>query len=392
MRILFALMALNAAAAMPISFYAVGLPVLLRETGVPLEIIGFTALVYLPFTFAFAWAPYVDRSKPLGFPRRRFWMAATLLPMGVFTLLGASLAPASQTAAVLVLAFVISIGAATLRTTILGLTIESFDGANRTWAAALVPAGGALGALIGATGLLLVYGAVGWAGAMIAMAAILLLLLGPGLMLPEASHERPVPGTIGALRSFFCDAENRQTLTFIAPLALGLGLGFGMMQPRLVDLGYSVEEIGLINGVFTCIALFTGGPLAAAGIRRFGLARMIPVGLSVVTAALIYAALVSALAWPRLHAAASVATFFLAFSFIGVMTNLMFMNRSNPGREGTDFSIFLCAYWFFTMIGMIGSGFIASSFGYAAAFGGGAIIAASAGLLIHRLRLVVQAA
>ncbi|WP_299919299.1 MFS transporter [uncultured Roseobacter sp.] len=384
---MFALMALNAAAAMPISFFSVGLPTLMRDAGVALELIGFTALVYLPFAFAFVWAPYIERPGPFGIARRRFWTAASLIPMGAFTLLGAWMAPSEQTIAVLILAFLISLGAATLRTTILGLTVERFEGTGRTWAAALVPAGGALGALMGATGLLLVYGATNWAVAMITMAVVLLLLLGPGLMLPETAEQHHVPGIIGALQSFLADVENRRALAFIAPLAAGVGLGFGMMQPRLVDLGYTVEEIGLINGLFTCIALFTGGPLAAVGIARFGLIRMIPVGLLVVTAALFYAAAASAFSLPRLHAAASVITFFLAFSFIGVMTNLIFMNRATPGREGTDFSIFLCSYWLCTMIGMIASGLLAGQFGYATVFAAGALVAASAGALVKRLDL-----
>ena len=378
MRLLIALMALNAAAAMPISFFSVGLPTLMREAGASLEAIGFAALVYLPFALAFLWAPYIERPRPFGFARRKFWIVATLVPMAIVSVFASMISPGSEAYLVILSALVVSIGAATLRTTILGLTVEQFEGPRQTWAAALVPAGGAVGAILGATGLLFVYGLSTWTGTMLVMAAILLVLVVPGLLLPELDQTRPVPGIWRALKDFVGTSDNRRILIFIIPVALGLGLGFGMIQPRLVDLGYAPEEIGVINGVFTAVAMLTGGPLAATCVNRFGLKSMLPLGVAAIVLAMVYSVLVSGLELAPSHAAISVLIFFFAFSFIGMMTNLIFMQRAESGREGTDFSIFICFYWLCSMVGIVLSGLLASSFGYVAAFGAGAVVTAMA--------------
>ena len=63
------------------------IPAWLRTTGVDLKAIGLFALIQLPFTWKFVWAPFFDRfSPPLG--RRRGWLIisqlALLLTVPVF--------------------------------------------------------------------------------------------------------------------------------------------------------------------------------------------------------------------------------------------------------------------------------------------------------------------
>lgn len=379
-------MSLNATATIPMSFFAVGLPVMLREAGASLTVIGFTALVYLPFALAFLWAPLLDRPAPRGMDRRRYWMLASMLGMAGLAAIAALLDASRDMIAIIALAVAISVGGATMRTTILGLAVERLDTGSRPWGAALLPAGGAIGALMGATGLLFVYGATGWAGAMLTMAAALVLLTLPGLTVSDRPGSLSGARVTLGLRAFFADAENRDVLLFVTPLAIGLGMGVGMMQPRLVDLGYTVEEIGVINGVFSCIAMLTGGPIGAWSVRRYGQATMIPIGCVTIVIVLGYGAAASAFDLSRIHAALSVAGIFLAFSFSGVMTNLLYMARCKNGREGTDFSLFLCFFWLVSMLGMIASGLVANAFGYAATFGTGAVVVTAALAIAPRLR------
>ncbi len=383
---------LSAALAVPMTFFAVGLPAIMREAGVPLALIGLTALIYLPYALVFLWAPIVDSRALNGWGRRRSWIIVLQLCAAGLIAVAALLSPGDGVLAVLAVATLVSLFGATQRTALLGFAVENLSPSQRPWGSALLPAGGALGAVIGASGLLFLYNSTGWPVTMLAMAGLAVLFLLPAL---GARETEPGPadtasGLRPSLKRFFKRREIRPVIAFLAPLAFGVGLGFGMLQPRLVDMGFTLDQIGIINGVFTCAALFTGGPLSAFVVRRYGLSAVLPLGVIVNVAFLLYAACVSYWDLSAVQGAASVVLFYLGFSFISVMTNTIFMNHSATGQEGTDFTVFICIYWLLSMIGIACSGVVAGQFGYAAAFLSGALSVSVSLSLIRRLSLRQQ--
>ena len=378
----------STALAVPMTFFAVGLPVVMRESGVPLTLIGLTALVYLPYALVFLWAPIVDGRALNRWGRRRSWIMVPQLAAAALIVLAALLSPSDGVLAVLAVATIVSFFGATQRTALLGFALETLSPARRPWGSALLPAGGALGAVIGASGLLFLYGRVGWTTTMLTVAGLAILFLLPLFLTEEPEPQRETSGqSRPSLKRFFKRRDIRPVIAFLAPLAFGVGLGFGMLQPRLVDMGFTLDQIGMINGVFTCAALLTGGPLAAFFISRYGLAVALPLGVVVNVAILIYAAGGSLLGLGPIHGAAGAVLFYLGFSFIGVMTNTIFMNHSQAGQEGTDFTVFICVYWLLSMAGIACSGVIADHFGYAAAFLSGALSVLVSLGLIRRLPL-----
>ena len=383
---------LSAALAVPMTFFAVGLPAILREAGVPLTLIGLTALIYLPYALVFLWAPIVDSRALNGWGRRRSWIIILQLGVAGLIAVAALLSPGDGVPAVLAVATLVSLFGATQRTALVGFAVEKLSPSQRPWGSALLPAGGALGAVIGASGLLFVYSRAGWSVTMLTMAGLAVLFLIPALGARE-TKQRPtdvVPSLRPSLKRFFKRKDIRPVVAFLAPLAFGVGLGFGMLQPRLVDMGFSLDQIGMINGILTCAALFTGGPLAALIVRRYGLFSVLPLGVTVNAAFLLYAACASYWDLSAVHGAASVVLFYLGFSFISVMTNTIFMNHSGVGQEGTDFTVFICIYWLLSMAGMACSGVVAGQFGYAAAFFSGALSVSASLSLIRRLPLRQQ--
>ena len=74
--------------ALPLYFYNVALPTILRHQGVDLRWIGMLSLLYIPRAFKFLWAPWIDRiySKKLG--KRTTWLLLTqmALVLGIFAL------------------------------------------------------------------------------------------------------------------------------------------------------------------------------------------------------------------------------------------------------------------------------------------------------------------
>lgn len=378
----------SAALAVPMTFFAVGLPAIMREAGLPLALIGLTALVYLPYALVFLWAPVVDGRALNRWGRRRSWIIVPQLGAVALIAIAALLSPHDGIVAVLAVAALVSFFGATQRTALLGFAVETLSPGQRPWGSALLPAGGALGAVIGASGLLFLYGRAGWSVTMLTMAVLAIVFLLPVFAAPEPQRDSaPEGGLRPSLKRFFKRPDIRPVVAFLAPLAFGVGLGFGMLQPRLIDMGFTLDDIGMINGVFTCAALFTGGPLAAFLIGRYGLAAVLPFGIAVNAAILLYAAGTSHWDLGATHGAAGAILFYLGFSFIGVMTNTIFMNHSEAGQEGTDFTVFICIYWLLSMAGIACSGVVAGQFGYAAAFFAGALsVLASIGL-IRRLPL-----
>lgn len=74
--------------ALPLYFYNVALPAILRSQGVDLRWIGMLSLLYLPWACKFLWAPFIDRYYVPALGRRRTWLWLTqiALVMGVFAL------------------------------------------------------------------------------------------------------------------------------------------------------------------------------------------------------------------------------------------------------------------------------------------------------------------
>ncbi|MEY3708114.1 MAG: beta-lactamase induction signal transducer AmpG, partial [Pseudomonadota bacterium] len=60
---------------LPLALSGATLQAWLTVEGLDLKTIGFFALVGLPYTFKFAWAPLLDRFDVPGLPRRKGWMA-----------------------------------------------------------------------------------------------------------------------------------------------------------------------------------------------------------------------------------------------------------------------------------------------------------------------------
>ena len=59
---------------LPFGFFTQALPVLLRQRGVDLGMIGLTSLLALPWALKFLWAPLVDRHWLPSIGRRRSWI------------------------------------------------------------------------------------------------------------------------------------------------------------------------------------------------------------------------------------------------------------------------------------------------------------------------------
>lgn len=250
--------------------------------------IGLFALINVPYTFKFLWAPFLDRFTPPGLDflgRRRGWLivlqmllTATLAGLAFvgpetpnddlvgFAVLGAAmvLLSASQ-----------DIVADGYRTDVLGPT-ELGAGA------AVFVTGYRIATIVGGAFVLILAGKIGWRSAFGLMAIYMMLAAVVTWLAPEPRTSAARPSTLAEavvqpVAQFITQRGLAATILiaiFIIVFRLPDSLGNRMTMPLLLNhLQFTAEEVGWIRqllGFFiTILGALTGGAIVA----RFGLMR-----------------------------------------------------------------------------------------------------------------------
>ena len=349
------IVALYMAHALPLYFYNVAVPAILRSQGVDLRWIGMLSLLYLPWAFKFLWAPLVDRWHLPQIGRRRSWLWLTqlLLLAGILALAATGLD--HGLGVFLAVGLWISTLAATQDIAIDGYTVE-----------ALAPAEHRLGSMVGGAGVLWLYETRGWNVALLTLAAMSALTLLAVQVVQEqprpAKQQRP--SLLRALRR----PSMRWALLLIVLYRLVEAPAMAMINPLLVDQQWSLTDIGLLISV-TGAGIGMLAAVAAAWLlkRRSAEQLLMHAGiwrsvLYVLLAALLYGGV---LAGSRLSLGVLVVAM-LALRYVA-MTSLyaLFMRVSSREQAGTDFTLLVCFELLLFFIGGAVSGFLAKSLGYA---------------------------
>jgi PAT family beta-lactamase induction signal transducer AmpG len=277
--------------------------------------VGLFTLATLPFAFKFVWAPIIDR---LPFPlltrllgRRRGWLIAIQICLIAAILLMAASDPGpghltlTAVAAVLVAFF-----SASQDIVIDGLRIELLEERQQGAGVAAYTTGYRLAMLITASGILIVAGLVGWSTAYAAVAVLMLIGVAATLSTPEpaistAEVEREeqqaehylerhggLPPWLAGLAAWFYSAVASPFLEFfrrfgvfsLVILALVLFYKLGdtlasmMTGPFYLELGFSLEQVGLISKPVGLVATIAGAVLGGVMVNRLGVIRSLWIG------------------------------------------------------------------------------------------------------------------
>lgn len=265
--------------------FASGLPLLLTitllqawltEAGVSLGEIGLFALIGIPYTIKFLWAPFMDRYVPPLLGRRRGWLFILQL------LLAASIIGLGQTdphrnlMLVAVLALLVALFSAMQDTVIDAYRRESLADDEQGLGASLYVWGYRVGMLIASGGGLILAQYTGFAMTYAIMALFMLPALVTTLFAPEPTNHHPVPpnlrvAVVGPFVDFFIHRHNAVLiLLFILLYKLGDTLATTMTTPFYLELGYSKADIGAVVKLFGFWATVLGGVIGGIGIMRIG--------------------------------------------------------------------------------------------------------------------------
>ena len=353
--------------ALPLYFYNVALPAILRHQGVDLRWIGMLSLLYIPWAFKFFWAPLIDRFyfKKLG--KRKTWLLFTQIAL-VLGVVALALTQFDYGLGVFVIVGLwISTFAATQDIAIDGYTVETFSESEYRLGSMAQSIGVALGSMVGGAATLWLYELYGWQTALISLAAMTALTMLAIFQIKEKSNVEKISKQPPSLIRAFKRPEMLWALALIVCYRIVEAPAMAMLNPMLIDQKWSLSQIGVLMSVIgagigllaTVSAAFLLKKIAATQLLIWaGWAR------SLVYALLGVAVLLSWLNQWHLLLGGFVIVI-LAIRYIA-MTALYahFMQTSSKEQAGTDFTILVCFELLVYFIGGAVSGFLAKAFGY----------------------------
>jgi MFS transporter (putative signal transducer) len=365
------------------SMVQTALPVVLRDAGMPLDQIGYLAVLFLPWALKFLWAPLVDR-----FLSERIWILSCQLGIILCFLVAMVLPPQTHMGALAAVLLVMGVFASTQDVATDSLAIRASDAATRGLASGASTAGAYLGFLIGGGLWLIVYQHAGWAVSMAAMAGFVLLLTIPvllsgGLAAPR-NKTAPAVRMVG-LRKTIANSALMQGLVFLAVYQIGLRMGQALTGPYLVDKGIALDTIGILRGAGGAVAGFIASSLGALLVQAAGIPRAI--GIAAVLNVLLLLALgvaeFTGLATPVLALGILLMQVgAVAFSFVALYAAMM--NWCNPEQTATDFAALQSVDAILAIAASSVAGLLASAFGYGWLFAASAVFILAALLLAPR--------
>ena len=243
----------------------------LTHDGLSIEAIGAFALVGLPYTFKWAWAPLLDRFALPFLGRRRGWAVVLQIAVAAAIALMAATPPREAPLRLAGLAILVAFLSASLDVVLDAYKADRLAPEERAAGAAAFVFGYRAAVVVSGFGALVVADLVPWPVVYLGFALVELVCVA-GILIVD---EPPIPP-----RSFPIWEPLRGLV------AVGWGLlfvalykfGDYLAQPMLIPFfrrgpGFSQTEIGLVSQIVGLAGVAAGGWLAVVGARRLGLRR-----------------------------------------------------------------------------------------------------------------------
>ena len=282
--------------------FASGLPLLLTnftlqqwlaESHVSLRAIGATALIGLPYTLKFLWAPLADRLAPFGIGRRRGWLLVIQPLLAIAILVLGRSDPSHALGPLAAAAVAVAFLSASQDIVIDAWRIETFPAPQQGQALALYVWGYRIAILVSQSGAIWLSTRIGWHGAYATMAVLAVAGLLPTVLArePVRTTRSASPGLRGAvvepLSDFLARPNAAAILSFVLLFQLGTALADNLAAPFYRSLGFDRAAIALSSSApaitGAALGVLAGGLLVA----RLGAGRALVVCALVQTGSLL---------------------------------------------------------------------------------------------------------
>jgi MFS transporter, PAT family, beta-lactamase induction signal transducer AmpG len=268
---------LYVAQALPMGFFVIAMPAILRSRGASLEQVGLLGALAMPFLLKFLWAPLVDRFGAAS-GHYRSWLL-WLQILAVATVAGiAALDPVADWQSLLLLGALFMFLAATQDVATDGLAVRLLWQEDRGLGNGIQVGGYYLGQILGGGLVLVLVDRFGWSTALGAMAVMLALPLPMVALLREpaaqagAARAGAARAKVGfaALGAFFRRPGIGAWVLVLLVWRLAETMAQWMLNPMLVDRGFSLERIGILLGVLGSLGSLGGAMLGGRLVGKLG--------------------------------------------------------------------------------------------------------------------------
>jgi len=267
--------------------FACGLPLLLtisvlqawmKEEGMDLTVIGMMALVGLPYTVKFLWAPVLDRFTLPFLGRRRGWLLVAQVALIVSIAGLGSSDPGKSPWALAFAAFLVTFFSASQDIVVDAYRREDLSDEELGLGSSLYVNGYRVGMLLASGGGLIMADFMPFSLVYFIMAACMLPGVLTTLLAPEPEI---IPGTpktlkeavIHPLVEYFSRQNALWILAFILFYKIGDTMASFMTTPFYLDIGFLKSEIGAIVKLFGFWATIAGSLIGGVLMIRLGIYR-----------------------------------------------------------------------------------------------------------------------
>lgn len=241
-----------------------------KTSGVDIKSIGLLSLIGIPYTFKFLWSPLIDNINFNFLGRRRSWLLITQLFIILTIMIISYLNPKNTPFLLGTLGLILAFFSATQDTVIDAYKIDILDEHERGFGAALSVEGYRVAMLISGGGALFLADLIGWQKTYFCMALLMII----GVITTYNIKEPNL--TINKNKTFFNNIKEsilfflkkEKAISFLSLVILyKLSNAFllSLSTPFLIDIGFSLTDIGVLNKIIgltaSLLGIFLGGLL-----------------------------------------------------------------------------------------------------------------------------------
>ncbi len=245
---------------------------------VDLKTIGLFALVGLPYTLKFLWAPFMDRWVPPFLGRRRGWMLITQIGVIGGILLLAGTRPSEDAPLIALFALCIAFFSASQDIVIDAFRVEFFTPEEYGLSTGIHVMGYRLGMILSGSLALILSDHIPWRAVYLVMAGIMCLSLLVTFTAKENKSKVRPPSNLKEMivdpfLEFFSRPGSLEILVFVLLYRVGDIMAAALKTPFLMQLGYARQDIGVIAKLFGVWATIGGTALGGIILAAWPLRR-----------------------------------------------------------------------------------------------------------------------
>ena len=356
------------AQSIPKSFFSTIIPVMMRQENFDLSTIGAMQLIKLPWILKFIWSPYVDK-KCQSVEDYKKWILGSEIIYAASIFVIAFMDFKVDFSTIIFMVFISFTASATQDIATDALAVLSFSKKDKSMVNSMQSMGSFGGVMIGSGLLLLLFPTMGWSSLLPYVGLFVLLAIIPLIVNPNIKFKKKDQKDTAKLKDiwlFFKQKDQNiwKQIVFLFFYYSGVIGTLAMLKPYLVDMGFTVKQIGFMFGIIGTavgfIASFFGGLI----VRRIGRYRSRILFATMTLISTIFFCIFIHLPYSALLLYIGVVLLWSSYGMATIIVYTTAMDYVRPGKEGTDFTIQTVITHLSSMFVAMISGVIAQKLGY----------------------------